>query len=694
MVPGAVLEREAAGRCRRCGLPAPSGAAFCCYGCELAAELSAEAASGRERTRAVLLLCLVLSMFVMMLSLFLYAEDVYEATADGGMARLRGVYRAAALLLSTPVVLACGAPLLRRAFRELRRGRLTMDLLVAGGAVAAYALSLASVLRGRGGVYFDTATSALMLGTLGRYLEASARAGAGQRLGSSLREGPQRVKRLWGNASEEVGAAEIHPGDLLEVGVDQTVPVDAEVAKGAQGEVEVSVLTGQSQPRQVSAGDPVPAGAVALGRPLQCVALRGARESTLERLAALARSLREERPRVARWADRFAAWLLPVVCAVALGSLWFWTARAGLERGVVVALAVALAACPCTYGVAVPLTLWLALRRALEEGVLVRSASTLEVLARVRSVAFDKTGTLTADVLRLARVRVGSGTSREEVLSLAAGLEAGSRHPIARALASAAAAPVSEVRIHPGRGVTGRDAFGRELALGSPELLAERGVEVEGTGRVWLARDGALLAELELEERLRPEAREAVAALERLGVRSLVLTGDPGAAALEVTAPLGLHGERGMTPAAKAERLRARGAAGELVAMVGDGLNDGPALASVGPSFALGGGSDLARGMAQVTLVKEDLRLVPWTIDLARTALRLSRRGVWAATAYNAVFLALAAAGWLKPVLAGLSMLTSSLLTVAVAQRMQTFPAPRAAPGPERPEEARAELAA
>ena len=183
-------------------------------------------------------------------------------------------------------------------------------------------------------MYFDSATSALMLGTLGRYLEASARAGAGQRLGASLGGGPARVRRLAGGAAGEVGAAEVLPGDLLEIGVDQAAPVDAVVAPGAEGEVELSVLTGQSRPRAVRAGEPVPAGAVVLGRPLRCVAARRARESTLERLAALARSLREERPAVARWADRFAAWLLPAVGGVALGALAYWTARSGLERGV------------------------------------------------------------------------------------------------------------------------------------------------------------------------------------------------------------------------------------------------------------------------------------------------------------------------------------------------------------------------
>jgi Cu2+-exporting ATPase len=386
---------------------------------------------------------------------------------------------------------------------------------------------------------------------------------------------------------------------------------------------------------------------------------------------------------VQRWADRFAAALGPLAWALAVGALAYWTVRDGAGRGVVVGLAVLLAACPCTYGVAVPLTLWLALRRALEEGVLIRSAETLETLAKVKMVAFDKTGTLTDAVPRVAAVRLepGAGVSQEEALALAAGLAAGSRHPLARAVAGAApgaAVAVREARSLPGLGVEGRDAEGRLLALGAPGLLRRHGAGVEDGPRVLLGRGGRLLAELEVEEALRPEAAAAVEALRAQGVGSAVLSGDPARGGLGVVAGLGIRAEAGLQPAQKAARLSALAAEHGPTAMVGDGLNDAPALASVGPSFAVRGGSDLARGMAEVTLGEADLRLVPWTLQLARRAMRVARRGLWAATAYNAVFLTLAATGRLRPVLAGLAMLTSSVLTVAVAQQVRRFPGLRA----------------
>jgi Cu2+-exporting ATPase len=673
----------AAGRCERCGLPAPGAARFCCYGCELAAELDAGDQGAAERARGALTLCLLLSMFVMMLSLFLYAEDVYGATADQGMARLRQLYRWAAVGLSTPVVVLCGGLLLRRALRELAAGRLTMDLLVSTGGLTAYALSVASTAAGGREVYFDSAVSALLLGTFGRYLEATARAGAGARLGSTL-AGPARpVERLEGERSVvAVGAAEVRPGDRLRVAQDQALPVDATLV-GGPAELDLALLTGESRPRVAQAGEVVPAGAVPVSGSLECVAVRTARESTLEQLAELSRSLRDRRAGVQRWADRFAAVLSPLVWALAVTAVAYWTAREGVGRGVVVGLAVLLAACPCTYGVAVPLTLWLALRRALEEGVLIRSAETLESLAKVRMVAFDKTGTLTEAVPRLAAVRLepGAGVSREEALALAAGLAAGSRHPLARAIVEAApgtAAPVVGVRSLPGLGVEGRDQEGRPVALGAPGLLRRHGAGVQDGPRVLLGREGRVLAELEVEETLRPEAAAAVEALREQGVGSAVLSGDPARGGLGVVSGLGIRAEAGLAPVEKAARLSALAAEHGPTAMVGDGLNDAPALASVGPSFAVRGGSDLARGMAEVALGEADLRLVPWTLALARRAMRVARRGLWAATAYNLLFLSLAATGRLRPVLAGLAMLTSSVLTVAVAQQVRRLPGLRA----------------
>ncbi len=624
--------------CLHCGL-ASGGDAYCCYGCELAAAIAAEAADGHGRTRAALTVSLLLSMTVMMLSLFLFAEDVYGP--GGGMGWMRAAYRVAAAVLATPVVALLLPPLAGAALAKARAGRLSMELLVATGAAAAYALSIANVARRSGGVYFDSATAALLLATAGRYLEASARSRASRLIGPSLALAaePVEVSGDGGASWHRVSPALVDHGARLRVEVEHVVPVDARVER-APVEVNLAVLTGEARPTRVEVGGVVPAGAVPVSGAIECVALRSARESTLERLGSLARSLRDRPPRLLRAADRFAAALVPAVWALAVATFAWWSARAGWSRGTEAALAVVLAACPCTYGVAVPLVLWLALRKALEHGVLVRNAGALEELARVRVVAFDKTGTLTGRDLAVERIDAAAGV-RDHALALAAALEQGSPHPIARAIVDRARAegiepaPLAERCVEPGRGATGIDAEGRRLLIGASPRPPAEGADslAPARDRAVLLRDGVVLATFAIQEVVRPEAAAAVAALRAQGVGALVLSGDATERAAAVAGELGIDAEGGLGAREKLDRLRELGAG---VAMVGDGWNDAPTLAGVGPSFAMGGGTGLARGVAQVTLVHEDLRLVPWTLGLARRALATARAslvgGLWPAT--------------------------------------------------------------
>jgi heavy metal translocating P-type ATPase len=625
-------------------------------------------------------------MIVMMLSLFLFAEDVYQPTGNDGLGWMRQAYRVASAVLSTPVVLLLGRPLLRRSQRSLRERRLSMDLLVAAGAAAAYALSIVNLVRGRPGVYFDSATSALVLTTLGRYLEASARARASRVIAPSLQLTSAEVLATGDDGMpRRLGASSIVAGMRLQIDLEQTVPVDLRVApESGPVEVTLGVLTGAAAPVTKRPGDEIPAGAVVVSGPLHGVALRGARESTLERLADLARSLKERPSRLQRLGDAFAGALVPFVGLLALTTFVLTAVRGSLDHAVVTSLAVVLAACPCTYGVATPLVLWLALRKALAHGVCVRNASALEELSAVRAVAFDKTGTLTDPRLAVLGADLAEAT-QGEIRGLLAALEAGSRHPVAQALLGWAAdshsetASLSDRRMVVGKGVSARDAAGRTLRLGSLQWLTDEGVAVppgDGEGaaaRVALARDGVLLARFSIGEALRPEAAEAIGALRAQGIEALILTGDTAEGASDIAASLGIAAHASLTPIDKVDLLAARGKA---IAMVGDGLNDAPALAGTGPSFAMDGGTGLARGMAQITLLRPDLRLVPWTIALARRATEIGYQNLYASTAYNLVFLGLAASGALRPVWAGLSMLTSSLLTLASSLRVNAVDGP------------------
>jgi len=689
------MSAESPAACPHCGLATAAGGTYCCYGCELAASIAAEGKERRTELRGVLTFSLLLSMMVMMLSLFLFAEDVYDAGAGAGLVWMRTFYRVLSGVLATPVVVLLGAPLARRALRALAARRLTMDLLIATGAAAAYLISVVALVRGRGGVYFDSATAALLLSTLGRYLEATARASASRVIAPSLQLAAAPV--LAAAAASEGGGefrlmspAEIVPGMRLRIEVEQVLPVDA-VIRGSSDRVEVTlgVLTGSATPVTRHVGDELPAGAVPVSGALECVALRGARASTLERLAELSRSLKDRPSKLQRLADGFATVLVPAVAVLALGTLVVTAMRATLESAVIASLAVVLAACPCTYGVATSLVLWLALRKAMDHGVCIRSAAAIEELAAVTTVAFDKTGTLTRSTIALLGVELSAGAELAEVQGIVATLEAGSRHPVALALARwagdlapDAAETIDDRRVVVGCGVAGRDAGGRSVLLGSARWLRDEGAHLPAEAddaadvRVALTRDGDLLARFRIGELARPEARAAVQALAAQGIAALMLTGDSSAGGRAIAEPLGIEARTELSPV---DKLACLEPLGKKVAMVGDGVNDAPALASVGPSFAMAGGTGLARGMAQVTLLDEDLRLVPWTLALARRAMQVGWQNMVASTIYNVVFLALAASGSLRPVWAGVSMLTSSLLTLASSLRVNAVADPEGA---------------
>jgi Cu2+-exporting ATPase len=392
---------------------------------------------------------------------------------------------------------------------------------------------------------------------------------------------------------------------------------------------------------------------------LRGVALRTATESTLERIAALARALAARPSTLLAIADRFASAVTPVAALVAVAAVIWGTVHGSLADGVVRGLAVLLVACPCGYAIAAPLVHWLAMRRAFRAGAVIRGADTIEALARVRAVAFDKTGTLTDPARAVVTVDHAPGVDKDLVRRLVRALEADSRHPVARALRDWAKegpeAAIRARRFEPGRGVRAIGKDDRPLSLGR-----------EGSDAVVLRRGGDVLARFFVDEFIRPEAEDAVSTLSRMGIEARILSGDGCPRVARVGAVLALRMEAGLDAGSKVDAIaRWR----PDVAMVGDGVNDAPALAGSSASFSMDGATDLARGLAGVALLVPDLRLVPWTIALSRRAVRRVRGLFVASTAYNVVFVALAAAGALRPVLAGVSMLASSLLTLAFAAR-------------------------
>jgi Cu+-exporting ATPase len=373
---------------------------------------------------------------------------------------------------------------------------------------------------------------------------------------------------------------------------------------------------------------------------------------------------------------------VPVVLAVALGSLIAWLAAgAGTETAIITAVSVLVIACPCALGLATPAAIMAGVGAAARAGILVRDAEALERAARVGLVAFDKTGTLTEGRPRLAGLHPAPGVDRAWALEAAARLQAGSEHPLARALAEASpvAAPAGAFRALPGRGVEGV-VDGRALALGSPRLLAERGATpgaraeaasaeaAEGRTLAWLIEDSRALALLAFEDAPRVGAAEAVAALNRAGIDTLLLSGDHPAAARAAAARLGVADAEGaLLPEDKQARIAALTRAGRHVAMVGDGVNDAPALAAAECGIAMGSGTDVAIAAAHVTLLRPDPRLVPAALDLARATRRTIGRNLFWAFAFNTIGIPVAALGGLSPALAGAAMAGSSLMVLGNA---------------------------
>lgn len=608
------------------------------------------------------------------------------------------------LLLAAPVQFWLGARFYAGAWRALRDGAANMDVLVALGTTAAFGLSVWNLITGGGHLYFEASAAVIALVLLGKWLEGRARRGTGAALRAlaALRPETARVRR--GGADQDVPAAALRRGDLLVIRPGERIAADGTVREGESTSDE-SLLTGESRPVPKTPGDPVTGGAVN-GDGLLLVEVTGVgAESRLARIVRLVEGAQAAKAPIQRLVDRVAAVFVPAVLLVAAGTvLGWWLAGAGVETALINAVSVLVIACPCALGLATPTAVLAGTGAAARHGILIRDAEALERAGAVAAVAFDKTGTLTEGKPSVAAVLPAPGAAETEVLRLAAAVQAGSEHPLARAVTARALAsgvrvpPASGLRALPGRGVRAT-VEGREVLLGSRRLMEEHGIgtgaldadaaasEAEGRTVSFLAEPGRVLGLIAFADAPRPEAARAVAALRHRGIRTVMLTGDNRGAAEAVARRVGLdEAVSGVSPEDKAEavaRLRAHGPEGGLgggpengprrgpgaglVAMVGDGVNDAPALAAADLGIAMGSGTDVAMQAAGVTLMRPDLGLVPAALDVSRRTRAKIRQGLFWAFAYNALGIPLAAAGLLSPVVAGAAMALSSVSVVANA---------------------------
>jgi Cu+-exporting ATPase len=590
------------------------------------------------------------------------------------------------LALATPVQFWIGRRFYVSAWHALRGGGANMDVLVVLGTTMAWAFSAVVTVMGlHQHVYFEAGAAVITLVLLGKLLEARAKAGTSAALEGLLRLQPKIAHVLRGGATIDVPLSQVVAGDRFIVRSGESIPVDGVVRDGGSSADE-SMLTGESLPVPKSSGAKVFAGTLNLDGMLTCEATGVGNSTLLAGIVRLVAEAQGSKAPIQRLADQVSGIFVPVVVMIAaLTFALTWWIAGDATRALVHAVAVLVIACPCALGLATPTAIMVGTGRGAQSGILIRNASALEQAGRLQTLIIDKTGTLTKGRPVVTDIVAFDGVSRAELLLIAASLEQGSAHPLAKAVLAAAnaegiaAAPLAQFAAVPGKGVQGMVAgTSANSLLGSLAFLADNGVVVPsesyvsissgGKTLVGVASDGHALGILALADEVRPSSLSAVARLKSAGIAVVMLTGDNAATAQAVAAAVGITDFRaGVLPADKADAVRALKLRGVVTGMVGDGVNDAPALAAADVSFAIGAGSDIAIEAADITLVRNDLNAVVDAILLSRATLRKIRQNLFFAFAYNVLGIPLAAVGLLNPVIAGAAMAASSVSVVGNA---------------------------
>lgn len=594
-----------------------------------------------------------------------------------GPAMLSPLWQAA---LASGVMVFSTSRFYREAWAAARTGGSNMATLVSLGATAAFAWSLWRAFFGHGHehLFFEAAAVVPTLVMLGKWLEARAKRGASSALTALARLKPATAERLMAGKTETVDAEALMPGDIVLVRPGAAIPCDGVVRDGVS-EADESLVTGESLPVRRAVGDKVIGGSVNGDGLLEVEVTRIGEDTTLSRIIRLVEAAQLGEAPVQRLADRVSAIFVPTIIAIALATFagwWLWTGA--VEAALSATIAVLVIACPCALGLATPTALVAGTGAAARAGVLIRDVEALDRAQAIGAVAFDKTGTLTLGQPKLvAAVAIDGDVDR--MIAFAAAVEAGSEHPLARAIVDAASAPVAAARAVTavrGAGVHGL-VDGRRVAAGDASMMEGEGVDAgaleplaqrlpDASTKVFVAVDGALLGAIALADALRPEAADAIAMLAARNMPATMITGDNQTAAAAIAGELGVAEFRfGVKPDGKVAAIREfRERTGKPVAFVGDGLNDGPALAAADLGIAMSSGTDVAREAAAITLMRADLRLVADALDIAaRTRRTIVQNLAWAFV-YNVIGIPLAVFGLLSPVFAGAAMAFSSVSVV------------------------------
>lgn len=621
-----------------------------------------------------------------MMQVMMYAWPAYVAQPGDLSAEMERLLRWASWVLSLPVILFSCGPFFSAALRDVLQRRVSMDLPVALGMGITFAVSTAGTFDPQGifghEVYFDSLTMFVFFLLTGRWLELRLRDRTAGALDALMNRLPDSVLRQRADGEfERVAVRRLQPGDVLRILPGEAFPADGTVLQG-QTLVDEALLTGESRPLARQAGAGVIAGSHNLAAPVLVRVDRTGTDTRFAQIVALMEQASTSKPQLAQLVDRIAKpFLIGVLLAAAGAAAYWWSEDPGYA--LMVAVAVLIVTCPCALSLATPAAMLAAAGALARQGVLVRRLGGLEALAEVDLVVFDKTGTLTRDAMVLQAARTRAGVDEAQALSMAMALAQQSLHPVSRALVAAGQSQglspwrAQEVHETTGQGLAGRagpQASGplQALRLGSAAFCGAAANAAGASGPyVCLSDEQGWLATFVLGEDIRPDARSTVQALQSAGIEVQLLSGDSPQAVGRVAGAIGIAQARGAcTPQDKLAFLQEAQQRGKKVAVVGDGLNDGPVLAGAHVSFAIGQAVPLARAQSDFVVMGERLACVAEALQLARRTLQIVRQNLWWAAGYNAVCVPLAVVGWMPAWLAGLGMAASSLLVVLNALRL------------------------
>ncbi|MFN9426166.1 MAG: heavy metal translocating P-type ATPase [Cyanobacteriota bacterium] len=693
-----------------CGMVVPTATAisaqragrtyyFCSQGCRQTF-LAPEQELGRMRRRVGIALTGVLALAVLRAAAFIALAAGISLLSWAPVPQLPwltwGVWL---FLLATPVQLIGGWGFYTGAWAALKQRALNMDVLIALGTTVAYLYSVVVVFAPQllpagideHGVYFEVSAVVIAFVLMGKTMEEMIKQRSSAAVRRLLDLQPATATVIREGRERTVPAEAVLSGDQVLVRPGEKVPADGVVLEGSSS-VDEALITGESLPVGKQKGSELIGGTINGAGLLRFTATRVGGETALAQIIRIVEQAQASSAPVQRLADEVTAWFVPAVVGVAFAALALWTLAGSFSHGLLAFIAVLVISCPCALGIATPAALMVGVGKGAELGILIRSGEVLERVERLTTVVFDKTGTLTRGKPALTLVQPLGAANREQVLQLAASLEHGSEHPLAAAVLNGAAErglellPVTEFQAQVGEGVQAR-VDGQSIWLGNRTLAARmvpqlaeavqrplQQLEAAGNTVMLLGQGDTVLGLLAVADTVRPEAAQAVELLQRRGIQVVMLSGDNRSTAQAIAAQVGITEVIAeVRPADKASTIRALQQTGQVVAMVGDGVNDAPALATADIGIAIGTGSDVAKEAGDLLLLGNDLRDVVTAIGLSRATMRKIRQNLFWAFIYNSLGVPIAALGWLNPMLAGAAMALSSLSVIVNSSLLRNY---------------------